>query len=508
MLNYFKFFFLGCLTFLLFPPYFILPIGFLVFPYLFYQINYLNLKKSTRSSFVEGFFYGLGLNFLLFFWLKNPFFVDDNTKNLFFLSYLFIIYASLYFGIFFVILRFFKNQNIQIIVFPIIFIILEILRTKLFLSFPWNIFAYILSNQPYLFNVSKYISIYGVSYIAIVILLSPILLINIFNNKEKKFNFYYLLIILSIISALYFLSNSSEKIDQNKKSYELDIIIYQNNIAQDEKWNSNLMESRLNNLFEFIENNSNNLKKTLIVFSETEIPYIISSKQTILNFISSKLDDNTIVIIGGIRKDQELNSYFNTLFKITQNNIEYFDKKVLVPFGEYFPLINYFPYIKKFILGGTEFTKGKSKRTMLLYEDIYFIPSICFENIFFNKLISKDNYQNDLIINITNDAWFGKYQGPYQHFYQSIVRAVENNKYLIRVSNNGISAVVDPKGKILYATKLNEKISYKVNLQIQPTKNKEYTQMNFLIFYLFLIISFIVCVIFQIVKKNDNEFIS
>ena len=112
---------------------------------------------------------------------------------------------------------------------------------------------------------------------------------------------------------------------------------------------------------------------------------------------------------------------------------------------------------------------------MLLYEDIYFIPSICFENIFFNKLISKDNYQNDLIINITNDAWFGKYQGPYQHFYQSIVRAVENNKYLIRVSNNGISAVVDPKGKILYATKLNEKISYKVNLQIKPTKNKEYT---------------------------------
>ena len=145
---------------------------------------------------------------------------------------------------------------------------------------------------------------------------------------------------------------------------------------------------------------------------------------------------------------------------------------------------------------------------MLLYEDIYFIPSICFENIFFNKLISKDNYQNDLIINITNDAWFGKYQGPYQHFYQSIVREVENNKYLIRVSNNGISAVVDPKGKILYATKLNEKISYKVNLQIKPTKNKEYTQMNFLIFYLFLIISFIVCVIFQIVKKNENEFIS
>tara|TARA_B100000029_G_scaffold516314_1_gene628623 strand:- start:1617 stop:3143 length:1527 start_codon:yes stop_codon:yes gene_type:complete len=503
--NYFKFFFLGSLTFLLFPPYFFLPIGFIVFPYLFYQINYHNLEKSINSIFLQGFFYGLGLNFLLFYWLKNPFFVDDNTKNLFFLSYLFTIYASIYFGLFFVILRFFKNINVQIFVFPIIFIILEILRTKLFLSFPWNIFAYILSNQPYLFSFSKYISIYGVSYIIIVIFLSPILLFNIFNNENKKFNITYLLIILSLIGILSFFNKESAKIDTTKKPYELDVILYQSNIPQNEKWDSDLMESQLNKLLKFIENNSNNFQKTLIIFSETEIPYIISSKQTILKFISSKLDDNTIVIIGGIRKDQKSNSYFNTLFKITQNDVEYFDKKVLVPFGEYIPLINYFPFIKKFILGGTEFTKGKAKRSMRLYEDVYFIPSICFENIFFNKLVSRDNFQNDLIINITNDAWFGKYQGPYQHFYQSIVRAVESNKYLIRVSNNGISAIVDPKGKILYASKLNEKISNKVNLKIQPRMNVEYTEMNFLIFYLYLIISIIFCIFFQIVNKNENK---
>ena len=155
-----------------------------------------------------------------------------------------------------------------------------------------------------------------------------------------------------------------------------------------------------------------------------------------------------------------------------------------------------------------DFKAGFVERNLAITNELSFIPVICYEIIFFWRLLNNNNLNTNLIINITNDAWFGNLVGPYQHFYQSIVRAVENNKYLIRVSNNGISAVVDPKGKILYATKLNEKISYKVNLQIQPTKNKEYTQMNFLIFYLFLIISFIVCVIFQIVKKNDNEFIS
>ena len=88
-------------------------------------------------------------------------------------------------------------------------------------------------------------------------------------------------------------------------------------------------------------------------------------------------------------------------------------------------------------MGIEDFKIGNNLRKLKLYDELYFIPLICYENIFFDKIIDQNNYNAPLLINITNDAWFGRYQGPYQHFYQSILRSVEYNKYLIRVSNNG-----------------------------------------------------------------------
>ena len=102
---YINLFFLGSATTLLFPPFFFIPIGFLIIPYFFYKIIVFSNKKKIKESFAEGFSYGLGLNFLLFFWLKNPFLIDHETKNLFYLSYLYVFYASFYYGLLVVFIR-------------------------------------------------------------------------------------------------------------------------------------------------------------------------------------------------------------------------------------------------------------------------------------------------------------------------------------------------------------------------------------------------------------------
>ena len=169
MKNYLQLFFVGGLTSLLFPPIFFIPIGFITIPYFYYKITYLNFLKPLKVSFFEGLSYGLGLNFFLFFWLKNPFFTDIETKKLFFLSYFFVIYASLFFALFVLSLRFFKNYKIQLVVFPILFVLFEILRSKFLISFPWNLFGYIFANQLYLLKLIKYVGIYGISYLAIII---------------------------------------------------------------------------------------------------------------------------------------------------------------------------------------------------------------------------------------------------------------------------------------------------------------------------------------------------
>ena len=120
--------------------------------------------------------------------------------------------------------------------------------------------------------------------------------------------------------------------------YNLDIIMYQNNTPQSEKWDLDKMNIRFENLVKFIETNVNNTRTTAIIFSETEIPYVISERDNILKFLQSKLDNNTTILIGAIRKNTDKNTYYNTMFKINSKSIDYFDKQILVPFGEYIPL--------------------------------------------------------------------------------------------------------------------------------------------------------------------------
>ena len=97
------------------------------------------------------------------------------------------------------------------------------------------------------------------------------------------------------------------------------------------------------------------------------------------------------------------------------------------------------------IAGSTDFALGEGQRIVGINDELNFIPAICYEIIFFWKLINDENNNADFIINLTNDSWFGQLSGPYQHFYLSRLRAAEFNKPLIRVSNNGISAAIARK---------------------------------------------------------------
>ena len=169
------------------------------------------------------------------------------------------------------------------------------------------------------------------------IFLIPFQIFNIINKKEFKFNVYYLSISLSIIAILYTYSFINQVGKNSHQIYSLDVIIYQSNTPQNEKWDLDKTSNRFESLINFIEANSRNLNPTAIIYSETEIPYIVSENDKILKFIQSKLDNNTVVIIGGIRKNLYKN-YFNSMFIINSKNTKYFDKKILVPFGEYIPL--------------------------------------------------------------------------------------------------------------------------------------------------------------------------
>ena len=182
--------------------------------------------------------------------------------------------------------------------------------------------------------------------------------------------------------------------------------------------------------------------------------------------------------------------------------MEFFDKKYLVPFGEYLPMRKHLSFFE-FISGDNDYTSGVGKRSINYKDNLNFIPIICYEIIFYWKLINKYNFNNDFIINITNDVWFGNFFGPYQHLYLSKLRAAEFNKYLFRVSNNGISAIINNNGKIEISTKLNKRVSINSKLKINRYINF-YLSHQFLNKFYFILF-FIIIFLSLMLKNGRNE---
>ena len=181
------------------------------------------------------------------------------------------------------------------------------------------------------------------------------------------------------------------------------------------------------------------------------------------------------------------------------NLISSYDKNKLVPFGEFLPMEKYLQKmgLKKITHGYKSFSKGEERSVINIknkFYDLKLLPLICYEIIYSGKInIKKQNV--DLIVNISEDGWFGDSIGPYQHFSKAIYRAIEEGNYIARSTNNGISAFIAPNGRILHKTKLDHAGTIIADLPMYKSKtifskygNKVFAIIIF--FYIFLIFYF------------------
>ena len=177
--------------------------------------------------------------------------------------------------------------------------------------------------------------------------------------------------------------------------------------------------------------------------------------------------------------------------------IQEYKKQKLVPFGEFLPfekILNKTGF-KKITEGQGSFLKGDSQSNISLNK-LNFLPLICYELIF-TKFIQKSKENTNLIINISEDGWFGNSIGPHQHFAKASFRAIEHNSFLIRSANKGVSAIINNKGEIIKMLKPNEAGSIELNVPLVKSNNKI---KNDLIFYI-LLITYILLFIFNKTKQ-------
>ena len=159
-MNFFiKFFICGILTSLLFPPFFLIPIGFIIYPYLFYLINQKKFSiLKFRQHFLAGFSYGVGFLCIYLGWIKEPFLLDDSTKKFSIFSYLLIFYCSLYFGLIFLFLQTIKNYFLKLLAFPLLIVISEFICANFIYGFPWISHSIIHAENTFGLSLIYYIS--------------------------------------------------------------------------------------------------------------------------------------------------------------------------------------------------------------------------------------------------------------------------------------------------------------------------------------------------------------
>ena len=455
-----------------------LPLGFVIFPYLIILISNLSNQKSFFTFFFNGFLFGLGFLIIYLSWVHSPFLVYEATEGYAFLALLLPVFLSIFFGLGFVIYKYLVLKFHIILITPFIFVLIEFAISNFIYGFPWISNSLILSNNIPSFYLIKYLGTITSGYLILLLFLLP-LIFSYFRSIKKNYKqllivyspliFFFLLVIFSFVSKQKMLN----------KEVVLEINQLVNPINSINKKNTE----------EIIKKLINESKSDYIIFAENNFPYLIDKNN--LNNFDTFIKDNKKVIIGATTIHD--GDYYNSFFLLEKNKIQTFDKQILVPFGEFLPFRKYLNFME-IISGSTDYQKGDAERIIITSDNLKILPIICYE-IVFDKIFNNINKKEiDILVNITNDSWFGTRSGPYQHFYISRLKALVANKSLLRVSNNGISAIIDNNGKIIKSSKLNKITQLKYKLKIN--NNISYFSIHKIFtFYLFSI--FILLIIYS-----------
>ncbi len=392
-----------------------------------------------------------------------------------------------------------KNDLPSLLLFSASLAFSDYLRANVLSGFPWNLWAYSSISVKEILQIINLIGLFSYNLIVITIFTSPII---IFFKISKISKFFAILFIFLSIFGLYIYGNyETNKNDKfleniNEKIY---VKIISPNFDLKYGLTTNEVEERLKKLIRY--SNPNKEKKTLFiwpegVFSGYGFEDILIFKELISNNFSNKHH----IIFGASRLGPDSNNFYNSMLIIDNNFnvVQSYNKRKLVPFGEFLPfekILNNFG-LKKITEGHGSFLRGE-KYNNLIIDNLNILPLICYE-IIFSELIQAADKNTNLIVNISEDGWFGKSIGPDQHFAKSIFRAIENNTFLLRSANRGISAIVDNKGNII--KKLNRNEAGNIEFEVPLLKTKKLK--NDLIFFILLITYLL---IFLVYKKHNAK---
>lgn len=475
---------LGSLSVLALPPLHILPVLFVTLPGFVWLLDGVERptkatwKPAMRAAALTGWAFGFGYFLFGLYWIGFAFLVEAE-KFLWALPFaVTLLPAGLAF--FFAAAAaaakwFWRPGARRLLAFAIALALTEWLRGHILTGFPWNLIGESFSASPNLMQLGSVLGAYGVSLIAILIFISPAAC-DARQGKQSAFRLASLLVPLGGLAALALIWAGGEArlaAAGTQQPTGTHIRIVQPNIPQTMKWN---VENRMAIIGKFIRMSMEPSEAmpggltphSVVVWPESALAVLLAREPYIMSAVARILPEGALLITGSVRGEpaeggkegDRLERYYNSLYAINARGeiVGIYDKFHLVPFGEYLPLRHLLSKIGLRQLAKLQgsFDTGPGPVTLSLPGVPDVSPLICYEIIFPGKVVAGGGATRPAwIVNVTNDAWFGTSPGPYQHLSQARMRAVEQGLPVIRSANTGVSAVIDPYGRVMQSQALN-----------------------------------------------------
>lgn len=431
----------GGLTALAFAPYHIHIIPFITLAVLFGAWR----KAGKTKAFVNGYLYGLGLFGVGVNWLHVSInlFAGVNVIGAYALTFLFIAYLSLFpaaVGYLANLRPIRSDYSYYLLGVPALWTLSEWVRSWLFTGFTWLSLGYT-QTDSILSGYASLVGTFGASFI--IAFLSGVFVLLTRSDRKILLTF-----ILLVALACGWLSRQHPWTEN--MNTDIDVALIQGAIPQKVKW---LPEYKNASLERYLSLTEPFWDHDLIVWPETAVPgYLHNEREFIGKLDKAAKNNGAILLVGLPVKDLDTNEYFNSLLLLGENE-QVYHKRHLVPFGEYVPLKSLLgDLIALMQIPMSNFTPGDWD-TRPIFRSVKFPMgvSICYEDTFGHEIIDALPAAA-LLVNVSNDAWFGDSASPHQHLQMAQMRAIETGRYMVRATNTGISAIISEKGKIIGKT--------------------------------------------------------
>lgn len=495
---------LGMMAALSLPPLYILPglLGFAGWLWLLLKAT------SRRHAFMIGWSFGLGYFIVGLYWIAIAFFTDAEKFGALAVPAVLLLCAVM--GLFpalagMAVAMVRPHQPVAAaLALAIAWAIAEWLRAHFLWGFPWNLIGYVWIGLPPVSQMAAWTGIYGLSFLTV---LSGALFLTVpmLGGRSRWIGPVLSILILGLLFAVGTLRLMNGDVEHHP---DIRLRLVQANIDQHHKWDPEL-RARSFERHLALSTEPSQTPITHIIWPETASAYILNEDAVARNMIADVTPPDGLLITGYNRfdLDSEPKRAWNSLGALNSAGeiSGGYDKRRLVPFGEFLPWRGVLSSIglRKITAGTINFQPGANAVTLALDGLPSFSPLICYEAIFTRDVLDRD-HRPAWLLNITNDAWFGQSSGPYQHLAMARMRAIEEGIPLVRSANTGISAIIDPFGRIEADLGLGEMGVLDSALPRPLAQQTFYAIWGHAIFL--LMVAFSAMIIFMIEKLHYNRY--